>query len=96
MVARTAEIMGIERIGIGSDTVRNWPDTVLEWMRSGRWTWSRAQPQWPRWPDWYQSPADFPNLTRALLGRGFSRRDVACIMGDNWLNFFDSGFRPAD
>ena len=95
MVARTAEIMGVEHIGIGTDTVRNWPDSVLDWMRSGRWTWSSATPSWPEWPSWFRSPADFPNLTAALLARGFSREDVAKIMGGNWLSFFEAGLPPA-
>jgi membrane dipeptidase len=94
MVARTAELMGVEHIGIGTDTVRNWPNSVLEWMRSGRWTWSHATPQWPEWPSWFKSPADFGNLTAALLERGFSHQDIARIMGENWLNFFDSGLKP--
>lgn len=91
MVARAAEIMGVEHIGIGTDTVSNWPDSVLDWMRSGRWTWSSATPSWPEWPSWFRSPADFPNLTSALLARGFSREEVARIMGGNWLNFFEGG-----
>jgi microsomal dipeptidase-like Zn-dependent dipeptidase len=95
MVARTAELMGVEHIGIGTDTVRNWPDSVLDWMRSGRWTRSSARPQWPQWPSWFRTPADFPNLTAALLARGFSHQDVARIMGENWLAFFDAGLRPA-
>jgi membrane dipeptidase len=95
MIARTAELMGMERIGIGSDTVRNWPDSVLEWMRSGRWTHGKAKPVWPEWQSWYRNPADFPNLTAALLARGFSRADAARIMGDNWLRFMDAGFAPA-
>jgi len=94
MVARTAELMGVEHIGIGTDTVRGWPDSVLDWMRSGRWTWSNATPHWPEWPGWFKSPADFPNLTAALLKHGFPPSDVARIMGDNWLNFFDTGLKP--
>lgn len=95
MVARTAELMGVGHIGIGTDSVRNWPDSVLEWMRSGRWTWRAGKPSWPEWPNWFRTPADFPSLTAALLARGFSREDVARIMGGNWLDFFDKGFRPA-
>jgi microsomal dipeptidase-like Zn-dependent dipeptidase len=95
MVARTADLMGVEHIGIGTDTVRGWPDSVLDWMRNGRWTWSNATPQWPDWPGWFKSPADFGNLTAALLERGFSHQDVTRIMGGNWLNFFDSGIKPA-
>jgi len=64
-------------------------------MRSRRWTWSDAKPQWPEWPGWFKSPADFGNLTAALLQRGFQPSDVARIMGDNWLDFFDSGLKAA-
>jgi microsomal dipeptidase-like Zn-dependent dipeptidase len=93
MVARTAELMGVEHIGIGSDTVRGWSDSVLDWMRSGRWSWSSAKPSWPDWQSWYRTPADFGNLTAGLLARGFSAKDVARIMGGNWLDFMDAGFR---
>jgi membrane dipeptidase len=95
MVARTAEMMGVERIGIGSDTVRGWPDSVLDWMRNGRWTHGTSKPSWPEWQAWYRSPADFGNLSAGLLARGFSRQDVALIMGENWIRFMDEGFRPA-
>ena len=38
MVARTAELIGVERLGIGSDLCQDQPDRVVEWMRMGRWT----------------------------------------------------------
>ena len=38
MTAKTAEIMGVEKIGIGSDLCLNQPDTIVEWMRNGTWT----------------------------------------------------------
>ena len=41
MVARTAEIMKVENIGIGSDLCLNQPDKVVEWMRNG--TWSKSK-----------------------------------------------------
>ena len=41
MVARTAEIMNINNIGIGSDLCLNQPDEVVEWMRNG--TWSKSK-----------------------------------------------------
>jgi microsomal dipeptidase-like Zn-dependent dipeptidase len=94
MIARTAEIMGVEHLGFGTDSVRKQPDAVLDWMRSGRWTRSSAMASWPEWPAWFRSPADFPNLTEALLARGFSREDVAGIMGGNWLRFFEAGLNP--
>lgn len=39
-VARTADLMGVEKIGIGSgsDLCQDHPDSVVEWMRVGGWT----------------------------------------------------------
>ncbi len=38
MVAKTAEMIGVKNIGIGSDLCLKQPDTVVEWMRNGTWT----------------------------------------------------------
>lgn len=38
MIARTAELMGPRRIGIGTDLCQDQPDCIVEWMRTGRWT----------------------------------------------------------
>ncbi len=101
MVARTADRMGVDRIGIGSDLCKGWGYEVLEWMRRGRWTFApdfgedeSATPAWPDPPDWFRSAADMPDLTAALLSRGFAPDDVKGIMGENWLRFWDDAFRP--
>ena len=41
MVAKTAEIMDVKKIGIGSDLCLDHPDTVVEWMRNGSWSKSK-------------------------------------------------------
>ena len=46
MVAKTAEIMNIKQIGIGSDLCLQQPDSVVEWMRNG--TWSKSTNFWGR------------------------------------------------
>jgi len=38
MTAKTAELIGVNNIGIGSDLCLKQPDTVVEWMRNGTWT----------------------------------------------------------
>ena len=38
MVAKTAEIINIKQIGIGSDLCLQQPDSVVEWMRNGTWS----------------------------------------------------------
>ena len=102
MIARTAERMGPGRIGFGSDLCQDQPDSVVEWMRVGRWTkgvdygeGSADRPGFPATPDWFRDNRDWPNLEAGLRAAGFSDEEVAGIMGENWLRFWDAGFAPA-
>jgi len=102
MAARTAEVMGPERIGIGSDLCQDQPDSVVSWMRSGRWTkgvdygeGSAAAPGFPPMPEFFRDNRDFPALADGLRAVGFAEREVAGVMGENWLDFFDRSFGPA-
>ena len=38
MIARTADLMGVDHIGMGTDLCQDQPDSIVEWMRVGRWT----------------------------------------------------------
>ena len=95
MVARTAELIGVDRLGIGSDMCRKWGPETLAWMRSGRWTRGEGEaPQWPEQPAWFRTPADMPQVVAGLRAQGFAPEELAKIMGSNWLRFFSDGFEP--
>ena len=103
MAARTAELIGVERIGFGSDLCQNQPDTVVEWMRNGRWTretdygeGSAAAAGFPAQPDWFGDNTGFANILRGLREIGFSEQEVARIAGENWLDFFERSFGPQE
>ncbi len=103
MIAKTADMIGIERIGIGSDLCQNWDYSTLQWMRSGRWTTtvdhgegSAANLTWPDQPHWFKSSSDIGNIADGLLAAGFSEHDTAKVMGQNWLTFFRESFAPAN
>lgn len=100
MVARTADFMGVDNIGVGSDLCQDQPLSILEWMRSGRWSkvmdygeGSANNLGWPDQPSWFKSNADFPRLIVGLREIGFNEEDVAKIMGGNWLRFMADGFK---
>ena len=102
MVADTADLMGIDQIGIGSDLCQDQPDSVVEWMRVGRWTkqidygeGSASAPGFPPMPDFYADNRDFPNISKGLKAIGMSDEDINKVMGDNWLRFYDENFGPA-
>lgn len=85
-VAHVARLVGIEHVGIGSDFSgttersasaseaidairRRWPSAYL-----GR----RAKPRG------FDTIDGWPNLTRALRGRGFGPEELALVYGGNW------------
>jgi membrane dipeptidase len=101
MVARTADLIGVDSLGLGSDLCQDHPDSVVEWMRVGRWTknidygeGNSSDSGFPRMPKWFEDNRDFPNIKKGLQKHGFSEKEVAAIMGENWLNFYDKGFSP--
>jgi microsomal dipeptidase-like Zn-dependent dipeptidase len=101
MIADCADVMGVDNIGIGSDLCQNHPDSVVEWMRVGRWTkkidygeGSAANAGFPDMPPWFNDNRDFSNIEQGLLEVGFNAQDTAKVMGNNWLRFFDENFGP--
>ncbi len=99
MVARTAKLMGVDNIGIGSDLCQGHDDSVVTWMRTGRWSkeidygeGSKTDAGWPDPVPWFRSNLDFNNVASGLLDIGLSDADVNKIMGENWLNFFKRSF----
>ncbi len=95
MVARTAEILSINNIGIGSDLCLKQPDSVVEWMRNG--TWSRSvnygegsqkKAGFPKQPTWFEDARGFKNLESGLKKVGFSNDETNQILGNNWFNFY--------
>ena len=102
MIARTADLMGVNNIGLGSDLCQDQPDSVVEWMRMGRWSKQKDYGEgsandagFPPMPEWFKDNRHFDNIATGLLEYGFSEADTAAVMGENWLRFYDNNFRPA-
>ena len=95
MVAKTADLIGVKNIGIGSDLCLNQPDSVVEWMRNGTWTkaksygeGSKDKPGFPKQPDWFIDARGFNSLETGLKKIGFNMEEVNDILGNNWFNFY--------
>jgi len=95
MVAKTADIMGVKNIGIGSDLCLNQPNSVVEWMRNGTWSkvtnygeGNKKKPGFPKQPDWFLDSRGFNNLEIGLKAVGFQDEEVNGILGNNWYNFY--------
>lgn len=87
------KLAGIEHVGIGMDFTELYQDKKLVLPDSRRWRTRR--------PDIFGSVDDFmnakypiesiallPNLTQAMLDRGYTRQQVTAMMGGNWMRAF--------
>ena len=97
MVAKTAELIGSEHIGIGSDLCLDQPDSVVDWMRNGKWTktkdygeGSSSEASFPKQPSWFKDARGFKNLEQGLKKVGFQDVEINNILGNNWYNFYRS------
>ena len=99
MIARTADLIGIDHIGFGSDLCQDQPDSIVEWMRVGKWTkeidygeGSASNPGFPDMPGWFRDNRDWHNIIEGLQKHGFSNDEINKIKGENWLSFFRKSF----
>lgn len=102
MIAQAADTYGAQHLGIGTDLCQDQPDSIVEWMRVGRWTkridygeGSASDAGFPPMPNWFNDNRDFGNIESGLLAAGLSADDVAGIMGGNWYRFYADNFGPA-
>ena len=99
MIAKTVELMGIDHVGFGSDLCQDQPDSIVEWMRVGKWTkeidygeGSASNPGFPDMPTWFRDNRDWDNILSGLKDVGFNDQEINKIKGQNWLNFFKKSF----
>ena len=95
MTARTAEIMDVKNIGIGSDLCLKQPNSIVEWMRNGTWSKSKNYGEgsknkagFPKQPEWFEDARGFKNLETGLKKIGFADDEINGILGNNWYNFY--------
>lgn len=100
-IADAADLYGAEHLGIGTDLCQDQPDSVVEWMRVGRWSkqidygeGSADNAGFPPMPGWFRDNRDFGNIRTGLERTGFSSAEVDGLMGGNWLRFYNASFGP--
>jgi membrane dipeptidase len=90
-VDRAVEMVGIDRVGIGTDWGAVFPKPLealldAEMVRFGfrpehRTSWGARVEGFQSWRDW-------PNITRALVWRGYSDAEITKLLGANFLRLF--------
>jgi membrane dipeptidase len=102
MIAEAASRYGAQNLGIGTDLCQDQPDSIVEWMRVGRWSkvidygeGSASNAGFPNMPSWFADNRDFGVISGGLVKSGFSQSEIDGIMGGNWLRFYETSFGPA-
>ncbi|MFB9133667.1 dipeptidase [Vibrio sp. AK197] len=79
-------LVGEDQIGIGTDFTQGQDQAFFEWLTHDK-GYARRLTRFGEIinPEGIRTLGEFPNLTDALLRRGFSERQVCKIMGGNWV-----------
>lgn len=86
-----ANVCGEENIGIGTDFTQGHDDRFFDYLRQDKGYARRANPGRGKAPTVNGMPtlASYPNLTDALLRRGWSETRTRRVLGENWLRFLE-------
>jgi membrane dipeptidase len=96
-IAYMADLVGTDHVGIAIDYFEGQVPVAesgqaermyQQALESGIWSAESYPPPPYHYPQGIDTPQGFPNLTRRLLERGFSKEDTKKIMGGNWLRVF--------
>ncbi|WP_425041119.1 membrane dipeptidase [Primorskyibacter sp. S187A] len=90
MAALAVDLVGPQNVGIGTDLCQDQPDSIVEWMRVGRWTkqidygeGSADNAGFPPMPTWFNDNRDLAGLRAGLRAAGLDEATTDGVMGGN-------------
>jgi membrane dipeptidase len=81
------KLVGANHVGVGLDLAEGWadyPPTRMSLMKIDKRIYT--------WPRGIETVTDFPNITKGLVGRGYSDTEIRKILGENFLRVFKKVF----
>ena len=85
-------LVGADQVGIGTDFTQDQDTEFFHYLRSdkgiGR-ALSKPMTKRPDNPIGLDGPAEYTNLTAAMIKRGWSEIRIRKILGENWLAFLE-------
>lgn len=88
VIEYTLNVVGEDQVGFGTDFTQEQGPGFLDWLGHdkgyARETHKGSEPIFPKG---FSTIGETPNLTAALLRRGWSEERVLKVMGGNWLRF---------
>jgi microsomal dipeptidase-like Zn-dependent dipeptidase len=94
MVMWTAEKIGVEHVGFGSDFYIGQDEEAVLWWRQGRWSRSPLIPIAgnAEFPAWFEHGLGFTRVIDRLRERGVSESELSLLAGGNWSRLFAETF----
>jgi membrane dipeptidase len=83
-VEHVIRLVGVDHVGIGTDFAEGWADSPSHRKRL-----LEIDGKIYDYPQGIDSVTKFSNITRGLVGRGYSDSDIEKIMGGNFLRVFE-------
>ncbi|MCB1742854.1 MAG: dipeptidase [Gammaproteobacteria bacterium] len=85
-------LLGEDQVGIGTDFTQEQDGAFFDWLSHDKGDGRRVVPKRPGtgvtiMPEGLRTIGEFPNLTHAMLKRGWPESRVRKVMGGNWLRF---------
>ena len=91
-IDRLVDSIGVDHVGIGTDFTQDQGTEFFHYLRSdkgiGR-ALSKPMTKRPDNPIGLDGPAEYTNLTAAMIKRGWSEIRIRKILGENWLAFLE-------
>ena len=90
-----ADLVGIDHVGLGID-FEYIDDSMQEaskahydyFVKTGQWNPNDYPPPPYYYPQGLDDPRSFPNLTKALLDRGYSEAETKQVLGGNFMRVY--------
>ncbi len=89
-IAYVVDLVGEDCVGIGTDFTQNQSADWFDWLRrdkgDGRWLMKERGTTAPM-PKGFERLAEYPNLTAAMVERGWPEVRIRKVLGENWLKY---------
>ena len=86
-IEHVINVVGEERVGIGTDFTQGHEQSFFDWITHDKGTGRKLIDFGEiKNPPGFQRLGEFPNLTAAMIKRGWTEDRIRKIMGENWLH----------
>ena len=82
------DLIGPDQVGLGLDFCKLSPEIHAEMIAAGEWSIEDYPDDSGTFPIGLETPAQFPNIEKEMVRRGYPDDSIAGILGLNWIDLF--------